>query len=70
MADFKQWQRVILNPEITGCPGNDVVARILSINHDKQEAFVQVLYRCDGCDCGPDLRSVKLKNLEVAHGNI
>ena len=67
MPDFKQWQQVKLKPEITGCPGTAVLGRIISINQDKAEAFVQVYNRCQCCDCGPDCRFVKLKNLEVSN---
>lgn len=70
MADFKQWQTVKLNPEITGCPGQTVHARIISINHEKQEAYIQVLTRCQGCDCGPEGRMIKLKYLQHSNSHL
>lgn len=65
MPDFKQWQTVKLDPEITNCPGKTVFARIISLNLEKQEAYVQILGRCQGCDCGPEGRIIKLKYLQL-----
>lgn len=64
---FKQWQEVKINSDITNCPGQSLFARIISINQEGEEAFVQVDNRCTGCDCGPEARFVKLKYLEVAN---
>lgn len=68
LTAFKQWQTVTLNPEITNCPGHTVSARIISLNHEKEEAYIQILGRCQGCDCGPESRMIKLKWLEVSNG--
>lgn len=68
MPELKQWQTVKLNPEITNCPGHDVFARIISLNTEKAEAYVQILGRCQDCDCGSEGRLINLKWLEVDNG--